>query len=232
MYFKVFGSKCYVHNNGKQNLGKSDARSDEAVFIGYSSHSKAYKVFNKRTLMIEESVHVIFDETNILNQELQEDDDFEIGLMKKYNLRSSNIEEEPFLIGSKQVKDEEKNEAETELSTLVPEDPVQVPKSNDSEPNEPLADESLTQQSSTSEQTARRSTRVIKDHPTSQIISNNQGVQTRSKFNSFYSNNAFIAKFEPTNVEHVLTDPDWVVAMQDELLQFHRNKVWHLVPKP
>jgi hypothetical protein len=31
--------------------------------LGYSSSSKAYRVFNKRTLIAEESIHVTFDET-------------------------------------------------------------------------------------------------------------------------------------------------------------------------
>ncbi|XP_074299912.1 uncharacterized protein LOC141631091 [Silene latifolia] len=42
-HFRCFGSKCYVHNNGKNNLGKFEPRSYEAVFIGYSNLSKAYK---------------------------------------------------------------------------------------------------------------------------------------------------------------------------------------------
>jgi len=36
---------------------------------------------------------------------------------------------------------------------------------------------------------------------------------------------------EPKNVYEALTDFDWIVAMQDELHQFERNQVWHLVPK-
>ena len=43
---------------------------------------------------MEESVHVIFDETNTLIQEVQEDDDFEIGFMKKYDLRSTKEAED------------------------------------------------------------------------------------------------------------------------------------------
>ena len=56
MHLRVFGCKCFVHNKGKDALGKFDPRSDEAIFLGYSSHSKAYKVFNKKTLCVEESV--------------------------------------------------------------------------------------------------------------------------------------------------------------------------------
>jgi len=29
-----------------------------------------------------------------------------------------------------------------------------------------------------------------------------------------------------------LADSDWIIAMQEELHQFKRNKVWHLVPRP
>ena len=34
------------------------------MFVGYSSHNKAYRIYNKRTKTIEESIHVIFYETN------------------------------------------------------------------------------------------------------------------------------------------------------------------------
>jgi len=64
-------------------LGKFNPRSDEAIFLGYSSHSKAYKMFNKRTLCVEESVHVLFDETNSLVEIDAQDDYFELGLTKK-----------------------------------------------------------------------------------------------------------------------------------------------------
>jgi len=66
MHLRIFGCKCYMHNNGKDALGRFDPMSDEAIFLGYSSHSKAYKVFNKRTLCAEESIHVLFVETNSL----------------------------------------------------------------------------------------------------------------------------------------------------------------------
>jgi len=58
-------------------------RSDKAIFLGYSSYSKAYKVFNKRTLCVEESVHVLFDGSNSLVENDAQDEDFELGLAKK-----------------------------------------------------------------------------------------------------------------------------------------------------
>ena len=54
-YLRAFGCKCFVLNNGKDDLGKFDPRSDEGVFVGYSLSTKAYIVFNKRTQCIEEN---------------------------------------------------------------------------------------------------------------------------------------------------------------------------------
>ena len=49
-HFHIFGCKCFVHNNEKDDLGKFDVKADETLFIGYSSTSKVYRVYNKRTL--------------------------------------------------------------------------------------------------------------------------------------------------------------------------------------
>nr|GFC96938.1 Gag-Pol polyprotein [Tanacetum cinerariifolium] len=37
-------------------------KGDECILVGYSNQSRAYKVFNKRTRVIMESIHVNFDE--------------------------------------------------------------------------------------------------------------------------------------------------------------------------
>ena len=56
-YFRVFGSKCYILND-RENLGKFDAKSDEGIFLGYSTTSRVYRVFNKRTKTVMESINV------------------------------------------------------------------------------------------------------------------------------------------------------------------------------
>ena len=63
-YFHTFGCKCFILNNGKENLTKFDLRSDEGILMGYLITSKGYRVHNKRTLVIEESIHVVFNESN------------------------------------------------------------------------------------------------------------------------------------------------------------------------
>ena len=63
-YFHTFGCKCFVLNNEKDDLGKFNYKSDESIFLGYSSSSKTYRVYDKRTYTVEESIHVTFDESN------------------------------------------------------------------------------------------------------------------------------------------------------------------------
>nr|GFC20539.1 retrovirus-related Pol polyprotein from transposon TNT 1-94 [Tanacetum cinerariifolium] len=45
-----------------ENLDKMKDKGDECIFVGYSTQSRAYRVFNKRTRVIMESIHVNFDE--------------------------------------------------------------------------------------------------------------------------------------------------------------------------
>ena len=66
-YFHAFGCKCFIHNNGKDNLEKIDPKSNEEIFLGYSKSSKAYRIFNKRILVIEETIHIVFDESRSQN---------------------------------------------------------------------------------------------------------------------------------------------------------------------
>ena len=61
-HLRVFGCKCFVINNGREYLRTFQPKADEAIFLGYSLHSKAYRVYNKKEQKIEESVHVAFYE--------------------------------------------------------------------------------------------------------------------------------------------------------------------------
>jgi hypothetical protein len=44
-------------------LDKFDSKSNFGIFLGYSSSSKAYRVYNNRILCLEKSMHAIFKET-------------------------------------------------------------------------------------------------------------------------------------------------------------------------
>ncbi|KAJ9561381.1 LOW QUALITY PROTEIN: hypothetical protein OSB04_006541 [Centaurea solstitialis] len=59
-HFKVFGCKCFVLNE-TENRGKFGPKSDELLFVGYSESSIAYRVLNKQTRIVSESINVHFD---------------------------------------------------------------------------------------------------------------------------------------------------------------------------
>ena len=56
--------------------------------------------------------------------------------------------------------------------------------------------------------------------------------RSRSQHISHFAHSAFVATFEPRDVGHALSDPNWVNAMHEELENFERNQVWVLVPPP
>jgi transposase InsO family protein len=62
-YFHVFGSKCYILVK-KGRHSKFAPKAVEGVLLGYDSNTKAYRVFNKSSGLVEVSSDVVFDETN------------------------------------------------------------------------------------------------------------------------------------------------------------------------
>jgi hypothetical protein len=76
--------------------------------------------------------------------------------------------------------------------------------------------------------------RVQVDHPPSRIISdiNERTTRSRSRNASHFAHSAFVATFEPKDIGHVLSDPNLVNSMHEELENFERNQVWELVEPP
>nr|GFC18514.1 hypothetical protein [Tanacetum cinerariifolium] len=60
-FFHVFGALCYPTNNS-ENLGKLQPKADIGIFIGYAPTKKAFRIYNRRTRIIVETIHVDFDE--------------------------------------------------------------------------------------------------------------------------------------------------------------------------
>jgi hypothetical protein len=62
-YFRVFGSKCNILVN-KGRHSKFAPKDVEGFLLGYDSNTKACRVFNKSSSLVEVSSDVVFDETN------------------------------------------------------------------------------------------------------------------------------------------------------------------------
>jgi hypothetical protein len=85
-HFKVFGRKCYIKRDD-DNLGKFDSRTNEGIFLGYSSTKKAYICYNLRLHKIVESANVKVDDLKTkgiksqvnpqIDERIRDDDDEE-----------------------------------------------------------------------------------------------------------------------------------------------------------
>nr|GEX03872.1 hypothetical protein [Tanacetum cinerariifolium] len=67
-FFHVFGALCYSTNDS-ENLGKLQPKADIGIFIGYAPTKKAFRIYNRRTRRIVETIHVDFDELTAMAYE-------------------------------------------------------------------------------------------------------------------------------------------------------------------
>nr|GEW88865.1 hypothetical protein [Tanacetum cinerariifolium] len=72
-----------------------------------------------------------------------------------------------------------------------------------------------------------------KDHPLHKIIGDpKSSVRTRGQLANSCLFSCLLSSIEPANMAEALRDVEWVSAMQEELDQFARLKIWRLVPRP
>ncbi|GJW62048.1 integrase, catalytic region, zinc finger, CCHC-type containing protein [Tanacetum coccineum] len=64
-FLHVFGD-LYYPKNDREDIGKLGAKGDIGFFIGYSTNSRAYRVYNRRTKKIMETMNVTFDELSAM----------------------------------------------------------------------------------------------------------------------------------------------------------------------
>nr|GEZ27396.1 integrase, catalytic region, zinc finger, CCHC-type, peptidase aspartic, catalytic [Tanacetum cinerariifolium] len=67
-FFHVFGALCYPTNDS-DNLGKLKPKADIGIFIGYAPTKKAFRIYNRRSIRIVETIHVDFDELTSMASE-------------------------------------------------------------------------------------------------------------------------------------------------------------------
>ncbi|GKC88659.1 putative ribonuclease H-like domain-containing protein, partial [Tanacetum coccineum] len=76
----------------------------------------------------------------------------------------------------------------------------------------------------------RRMTKISKEHAMVSYIKKQRRTNHKDYQNCLFS--CFLSQIEPKKVTQALTDPSWIEAMQDKLLQFRLQKVWRLVDLP
>jgi hypothetical protein len=225
-YFRVFGSKCYILVNKGRN-SKFAPKAVEGFLLGYDSNTKAYRVFNKSSGLVEVSNDVVFDETNGSPREQVDLDDIDEDDVLTAAIRTMAIG---------YVRPQEQQEQDQPSSSTMVHPPTQ---DDEQVYQEKACDQGGAQEEQVMEEEAQpapptqvRAT-IQRNHPVDQILGDiSKGVTTRSCLANFCEHYSFVSSIEPFRVEEALQDPNWVLAMQEELNNFKQNEVWSLVPRP
>nr|GFB09778.1 hypothetical protein [Tanacetum cinerariifolium] len=197
--FHIFGSICYIVKDGK-NLDKIKEKGDECIFVGYPNQSRAYRVFNKRTRVIMESIHVNFDELpHMASDQLSSDPGPECQSMA---LNHNSLSLGPQCQENVTQADRMVTIGET-LSCHV---------------------DSLNMHTFYQHHPSKHP--WTKDHPLEQVIRNpSQSVRTRCQLESDGEICMFVliaSQTEPKNIKKAMADSAWIESMQEELHQFDR----------
>jgi hypothetical protein len=92
-YFRVFGRKCFILIKRGRN-SKFAPKAVEGFLVGYDSNTRAYRVFNKSTRLVEVSCDIVFEETNgsqVEQVDLDELDDEEAPCVVLRNLSIGDV---------------------------------------------------------------------------------------------------------------------------------------------
>jgi hypothetical protein len=245
-YFRVFGSKCFILvKRGRKS--KFAPKAVEGFLLGYDSNTRAYRVFNQSTRLVQVSCDIVFDETNgsqVEQVDLDELDDEEALCVALRNMSIGDVcpkeSEEPT---QAQDQPSSSNQAtpptQDEDQAQDNEDEDQEDEPPKEEDNDQGRDEENKDKEDEQEIQGQRPPHprvhqaIQRDHPVNSILGDiHKGVTTRSRVAHFCEHYSFVSSIEPYMVEDALRDLDWVVAMQEELNNYTRNEVWHLVPRP
>jgi hypothetical protein len=221
-HLSPFSCKCFVLKCG--NLDKFESRSSDGILLGYTPHSRSYRVFNFETNTFVESYDVTFDETAPYPYDVFEcagDKEMEESIFVDEGLHGIDGDEDEPLLHSISSPEH------VLTSTLEAEAPQATTSSTI------IVEASWVEGEIVSKQGAP--SHVQKIHLPQQIIGNLNERVTRSSMSahlSYFTNTLFVALFEPRDVGHTLFDLSWVNAMHEELENFERNQVWTLVEPP
>nr|GEZ68210.1 retrovirus-related Pol polyprotein from transposon TNT 1-94 [Tanacetum cinerariifolium] len=225
-FFRVFRFRCYLLND-YEDVGKLKAKGDIEVFVGYSKESAAFRIYNKRTRKIYESMNVNFDE---ISEMASKQFSLEPGLS---NLNETGKSSNPSV---SQVSETSKNYLEDLFQKIYDEyfGASKIMKSSttivETSINEEVFHEvleSFQRESSSSSlnDDLQKSPEETKYHPLHKIIGDSKSsVRTRGQLANSCLFSCLLSSIEPANVAEALRDADWRLVPRPEGKTIIKNK--------
>nr|GEV15489.1 hypothetical protein [Tanacetum cinerariifolium] len=216
----IFGCICYITRDG-ENLDKMKEKGDMCILVEYSTQPKGYCVYNKRTRMIVESIHIRFDEIKEVS-ETSVATDAHVPSQQELDLLFGPLYDE-FLNAGSNLKD---TQPTTNIQpTSAPSTPTYVyaEENNDDQAEEDhLPDDEFTNPFCAP-------TQEVAESSSHNIVQTRRQLATDLKMCMFALT---VSTAEPTNIKEAMVDSAWIKAMQEELHRFDRLQVWELIDKP
>ncbi|KAI3759043.1 hypothetical protein L6452_06616 [Arctium lappa] len=260
-FFKPFGCPCTILNT-KSHLGKFDSKADDGFLVGYSSQSKAYRVFNTSSRIIEESDNVkcnentpnpigsgpqwLFDIDSLTNSFGFSSDDYAgsgCGGSGTTQVQESISKSVIFPIPT--VNSFEDCEKEPSTGPSQSEEESRDEETQEDKESEVAAENTSVQLNDSNleaglNEEPSHNTRVQKNHPPQLVIGDiSSPMMTRhqSRLQEMQDQqhtvlSCFLSQLEPKKAHEAMKESSWIEAMQEELLQFKLQDVWDLVDLP
>nr|GEW35159.1 integrase, catalytic region, zinc finger, CCHC-type, peptidase aspartic, catalytic [Tanacetum cinerariifolium] len=190
--------------NGKKYILMKE-KGDQCILVGYSTQSKGYRIYNKRTRMIVESIHIRFDEIKEVSETSVANNTLGLVPQRQKALDYDNPDPVP-------QRQDVYSSADADHHQLIQ---MCMPRKNNNgqaEEGEQLQDDEFTNPFCASAQEEADS-------------SSHNIVQTRRKLAidpEMYMYALTVSTAEPKNIKEAMADSAWIEAMQEELHQLDR----------
>ncbi|GJT77727.1 retrovirus-related pol polyprotein from transposon TNT 1-94 [Tanacetum coccineum] len=245
-FLRIFGALCYPTNDS-EDLGKLKAKADIGFFVGYAPNRKGYRIYNKRTRQIMETIHVTFEELTEQTTPIHSSPGPAHNLLTPGPISSRLVPNPPPAAPyvpptNKELEIFTPSPAPQALvnptgpSVSIPID--QEPPSGSHSPSSSDHQSSLVHQGVAAEHSFEVNPFAVDDpEPFVNVFAPDHNSEA-SSFRQLATDalwcfyNSVLSKVEPKNFKSAITKDCWFQAMQDEIHKFDRLDVWELVPPP
>ncbi|GJY19395.1 integrase, catalytic region, zinc finger, CCHC-type containing protein [Tanacetum coccineum] len=236
-FFHIFGSLCYIVRDG-ENLDKMKEKGDACIFVGYSTQSKAYRVFNKRTRIIVETIHVNFEElpqmasdhvssdpgpqclTTVLDQESLSPA-LQVSRKLDHVIEIQSTHQTQLKYNVMHICEHIQEKPKYENAQFDEDEFINIFSTPVQERGETSSRHVDSSNMHTFYQHHPSAQRWTRDHPLEQVIGKPyQSIRTRRQLEidgEIYMFTLTVSRTEPKNIKEAMADSAWITAMHEEL---------------
>nr|GEU73599.1 hypothetical protein [Tanacetum cinerariifolium] len=240
-FLHVFEALCYPKND-REDIRKLGTKGDIGFFIGYFDNSYAYRVYNRRTKKIIETMNVSFDDLSVMAFKYHSS---KPGLQSMTSGQISSGLDLTYALSTITTQQPSKGELDLLFEALyddyiggqssatarsVPAAQAQQDV-DELNPNAMFDGNLFVNPFATSSTSAAKSSSLQNVDP-SNMHTFYQPYPHEFQWSKDHPLELVIGEPSRPNVKEAMTDPAWIESMQEELLQFKRLDVWVLVPVP